>query len=153
MKITASEYLAMSATTKKKPGRYGQKTTVKTDQGKFDSQGEYSRWLFLQSLEAVGTITDLERQVKYPFRVYDFLIATYNADFRYRYRGELYVEDYKGNYLQEIFLLKVKMMQGFYQITVKLAQRIQVMPEDLVTVDQVRKKKALRAKARRTPSL
>lgn len=68
----------------------------------FDSSREADRWLELKRLEESGTITDLQRQVKFeliPTQKIDGRVKerpiTYIADFTY-YRGGAYVvEDVK----------------------------------------------------------
>ena len=82
--------------------KYGNKK-VSTEEGTFDSKGEYARWLFLKDAERRGEIKDLQRQVRFslvpPVRYYKTVQlktkakqverlwtqeVTYTADFVYR---------------------------------------------------------------------
>lgn len=47
-----------------KTGRYKHKV-IETEDGKFDSKSELERWKYLKSLEDIGVIRDLQRQVTY----------------------------------------------------------------------------------------
>ncbi len=96
-------------------GKYGNKTFMTSD-GKFDSKGEYERWLYLRDLERRGYITDLRRQVVFSlFPAEKIMVArslktktswqersaapaySYIADFAYKnLDGTFTVEDFKG---------------------------------------------------------
>lgn len=90
---------------------------VKTSEGVFDSQREYSRWCELKLLERVGEISDLRRQVKFVLipsqRVGSKVIereCAYKADFVYTTpSGEQVVEDSKGVRTPE-YIIKRKLM-------------------------------------------
>jgi hypothetical protein len=117
MNLTAAEYKALNAPTKK--GRYGSNKRIKTDEGNFDSKGEYSRWCALKQFQKRGEITELERQVEFPFIHNDLLICIYVADFTYAVSDALRVEDFKGRIITPEFRMKWKMMEAFYGITVR----------------------------------
>ena len=44
--------------------KYGN-NVIQTEDGKFDSQREYTRWCELKLLQRAGEISDLQRQVKF----------------------------------------------------------------------------------------
>ena len=94
--------------------KYGNKK-VTTDEGTFDSKGEWRRWCFLKEAQQNGEIHGLRRQVTYKLipplsyfkkvhlKTKDKLVervwtreVTYTADFVYEYMGETIVEDFKG---------------------------------------------------------
>ena len=83
----------------------------------FDSVKEYKRFCDLTLLEKAGTITDLQRQVKFtliPSQRYDGKVVerpcTYVADFVYKdENGNTVVEDTKG-YRTKDYVIKRKMM-------------------------------------------
>lgn len=89
---------------------------VKTEEGRFDSQGEFRRWRELQLLERGGAIEDLKRQVKLPIKVNGRHIAFYVADFVYKDGKRKVVEDYKSPATAKLpdFRLKWKLMQALY---------------------------------------
>lgn len=83
----------------------------------FDSVKEYRRWCELSLLEKAGTITDLDRQVKFtliPSQRYDGKVVerpcTYVADFVYKdENGSTVVEDTKG-FRTKDYVIKRKLM-------------------------------------------
>ena len=92
----------------------------------FDSVKEYRRFCDLSLLEKAGTITDLERQVKFVLipaqyeRIFDAKTrrwkekcvereCSYIADFVYYENGEIVVEDVKGFKTPE-YRIKRKLM-------------------------------------------
>lgn len=103
---------------------------------KFDSKKEYNRFCELSLLEKAGTITDLQRQVKFllipeqrlPDRVgvrggiYKGLVlerkCCYIADFVYQKDGKTVVEDTKG-YRTSDYIIKRKLMLSVYGIRIK----------------------------------
>lgn len=91
----------------------------------FDSLKEYTRFCELKLMQRAGIITDLERQVKYELipaqRIDGKLVeraVTYVADFRYKEKGQIVVEDTKGFRTKE-YILKRKMMLHFHGIQIK----------------------------------
>lgn len=84
---------AIKAGTKR--SKYGAKKVVNED-GKFDSQEEYRRFLNLRLLERAGEIQNLRRQVRYPLQAGGIHISVYIADFVYTQNGVEVVEDSKG---------------------------------------------------------
>ncbi len=78
---------------------------------KFDSKGEYHRYLFLKAAQDDGLIHELKTQVPFKIVINDTLICKYIADFTYlkNETGLLVVEDFKG-VETAIFKLKKKLM-------------------------------------------
>jgi hypothetical protein len=103
------------------PGRnkYGA-TAVVVDGLRFDSKREAARWGELKLLQRAGLIAELERQIRYPMLVNDQLICTYVADFRYRDRGRIVVEDVKSAITRRepTYRLKVKLLKALHGIEV-----------------------------------
>lgn len=92
---------------------------IATEDGRFDSKAEYERWCELKLLAVAGQISNLRRQVAYPFVVNGTKICSYFADYVYTdstSQKEI-VEDCKGH-LTEVYLLKKKMMKAFYGIEI-----------------------------------
>ena len=103
-----------------KPSKYKNKKVVV--QGIiFDSQKEGYRYLELLSLEKAGIITNLERQVKYPFEVNNVKIGYYLADFAYKEGDKTYVEDVKSEFTRKlpVYRLKKKLMLACHGIEIK----------------------------------
>ena len=94
--------------------KYGN-VKVTTEDGTFDSKGEWKRWLFLKDAQLRGEIHGLRRQITYTLvppvhyvktihlKTKDKQVerlwtraVTYTADFVYYYNGERIVEDFKG---------------------------------------------------------
>ena len=102
----------------KKSGRI-KSHAIATDDGRFDSKAEYERWCELKLLLLAGQISNLRRQVPYPFFVNGKRICTYFADYVYTDSASQreIVEDCKGH-LTEVYLLKKKMMAAFYGIEI-----------------------------------
>lgn len=95
--------------------------------GWFDSIKEYNRWNELKVLESNGTISHLERQVKYDLLPKQLdkrgktveRAVNYKADFVYMDQyGVPIVEDVKGVKTKE-YILKRKMMLYFHGIRIK----------------------------------
>lgn len=101
---------------------------ISTDDGIFDSKKEYNRWLELKRMQDEGTITDLQRQVKYeliPKQMINGKVieraCTYTADFVYRFMGDLIVEDVKGyrkGAHYNVFTIKRKLMLWIHNIRI-----------------------------------
>lgn len=75
--------------------KYGAVRTER-DGIKFDSKLEASRWSMLRSLQILGHISDLDRQVKFPLLVSGVKLGDYIADFCYSEGGTTVIEDAKG---------------------------------------------------------
>lgn len=105
--------------------------------GRWDSNGEYQRWLFLRDQERQGFINNLQRQVKFvllPTQYRDEVVhlktkdkvvrrvaereVTYTADFVYEKDGKVVVCDFKG-YPNDRWPLKKAMMLYFHGIAVR----------------------------------
>lgn len=102
----------------------------------FDSKKEYKRFCELSLLEKAGTITDLQRQVKFLLipeqRLPDMVgvrggiykgrvlerKCCYIADFVYQKDGKTVVEDTKG-YRTSDYIIKRKLMLSVYGIRIK----------------------------------
>lgn len=97
--------------------KYGNKKTV-VDGIKFDSKKEAARWGILQLRERAGEIEHLELQPTYPIEVNGVHICKYIADFRYREKRKLVVEDCKGMKTR-IYSIKRKLMKAVYGIEIK----------------------------------
>ncbi len=96
--------------------KYGnRKTTV--DGITFDSVKEAARYSTLRLLERAGEITDLELQPTYVLDVNGHPVCRYRADFRYREKGRLVVEDVKG-FKTEEYRLKARLMKAIHGIEV-----------------------------------
>lgn len=78
----------------------------------FDSRKEASRWVILVALQRGGAISGLQRQVRFPIRVNDVVIARYVADFVYIEAGQRIVEDVKSKFTAKnpMYRLKKKCM-------------------------------------------
>jgi hypothetical protein len=101
-----------------KTGRIGvSKKQFRTLDGiAFDSKSEMKRYAELKILERAGVIQDLECQVKYVLQekfthpVYSNIREiAYWADFQYKERGKLVVEDCKGM-LTDAYAIKRKIL-------------------------------------------
>ena len=99
---------------------------VKTEEGTFDSMGEYARWQDLKLLQRAGVITGLKRQVKFELIPSTILpggkkqrAVTYVADFRYydSREGKWITEDFKGYQTKE-YKLKKKLVFYIYGIDI-----------------------------------
>jgi len=111
--------------TERRGQKYGNEKVA--DRGQtFDSKAEHRRFLFLESMQKAGEISDLRCQVEF-----ELIPATpkpgggnerptkYRADFTYRDRsGSLVVEDVKGAVTPE-FRIKRKLMLWRHGIEVK----------------------------------
>ena len=104
--------------------KYGAKK-VTIDGITFDSRKEANRWLELSSLERVGKVSNLQRQVKFELlpsqRVNGKVVeraVNYMADFVYEENGQKVVEDTKGFKTPE-YIIKRKLMLWVHQIQVK----------------------------------
>ena len=110
---------------------------MSTQDGEFDSKGEWQRWLVLKEAQDKGEISDLRRQVKYiliptQYKAVEVKLKTktkvvqrvaeheisYKADFVYEKDGETIVEDYKG-YPNDRWPYVKKMMLFFHGIAIR----------------------------------
>lgn len=120
--ITAKEYRKL----KHKPLKYRNKPIIYDNQ-KFDSIKEKDRYLFLKTLETVGEIKNLRRQVKYILlpKTKEQRETCYYADYVYAERngnGEWkdIVEDVKSSATKtQLFKLKKKLMKAKHNITIR----------------------------------
>lgn len=88
--------------------------------GIFDSQKEYRRWCDLKILEKAGQIQALDRQVRYELipKMGKNRPTTFIADFVYREKGKVVVEDAKG-FRTEVYRIKKKLMAWVHKIDVR----------------------------------
>ncbi len=122
--------------------------TVTTPEGKFDSVGEYERWLYLRDQQSRGYISDLRRQVVFPLFPAEKIAVTsvnkqtlkvsrkersaapaysYIADFAYRNLDDTFtVEDFKG-VRTAVYNLK---RAALYQLTGLLVAEVKAPGED-----------------------
>ena len=91
----------------------------------FDSKKEARRYTELLLLERAGAIRELRRQVKFeliPSQRYDGKVVerpcSYVADFVYREKGNLIVEDTKG-FRTTDYIIKRKLMLWVHGIRIK----------------------------------
>lgn len=98
----------------KKP-KFGNVKT-KIDGHVFDSAKEAGRYIQLRYRLIAGEITDLELQVKFKLS-----ICTYIADFVYKEKGLVVVEDVKSSHTRKlaVYRLKKKMMKNELGIEIK----------------------------------
>ena len=112
--MTVEEYRKLAA----KPAKYRNKRVVNAC-GRFDSVKEYDRWCELRSLELIGVIADLRRQVRYEIIPAQYgadgklleNAAVYTADFVYERNGDTVVEDVKGVRTKDYILRRKLMLQ------------------------------------------
>lgn len=99
---------------------------INSNDGKFDSQLEYYRWLELKTLERLGQIKELKRQEKFVLidkSKYGRQI-TYVADFTYMQGNVLVVEDTKSKATKtRVYTLKKRLMAERYGIVIKEVER------------------------------
>lgn len=108
-----------------RPSKY-HSSKVTTADGYFDSKKEYKRWCQLKKMQEDGTISGLERQVKYeliPSQRIDGKVVErgvrYTADFKYvTADGVTVVEDVKGVRTPE-YIIKRKLMLERHGIRIK----------------------------------
>lgn len=115
--ITAEEYKILTGQAKEKPKSKFRNQKVTTEDGRFDSKREASRWNVLRLEEKAGRITKLRRQVAFSLSVNGEHVAKYVADFVYERDGERIVEDAKG-FRTELYVMKRKLMAAVHGITI-----------------------------------
>lgn len=99
------------------------------DSIRFPSKAEANRYIILKAMQKSGEISNLMRQVPYPFRIGDrplrsknSRILKYIADFSYtNSHGKIVVEDVKGHQTQ-LSKLKIALTEAIYGITVELVK-------------------------------
>ena len=112
----------------------------------FDSEGERDRYIYLESCQRRGLISDLQRQVEFQLipDEYENYVAhlktkdklmkrkvftgvKYRADFVYKKDGKIVVSDYKGTAdskqmregaVDDVFFVKYKMMHSLLKIDI-----------------------------------
>ena len=95
---------------------------VQIDGFTFDSQREAERYSELKLMEKAGEITDLtvhpkiELQSGFYYKNERIRAITYEADFQYREKGNLIIEDVKGMETQA-FRIKWKLLQYKFRNT------------------------------------
>lgn len=82
-----------------------------------DSLRERDRCFVLEQRAALGDISDLRRQPRYPLLSDGMHVADYIADFEYCENGRLVVEDTKG-YRTATYRLKRRLMKAVYNIDI-----------------------------------
>lgn len=88
----------------------------------FDSKGEAGRWATLVLLEARGTITNLQRQVRFDLmaayvlegRIVQSKVGEYWADFTYDRDSKGIIEDFKGA-ITDLAAWKIRHMEAMGQ--------------------------------------
>lgn len=84
----------------------------------FASKKEAKRYWELCLLERLGTIKQLQLQVKYPIHIEGKLICTYIADFVYmNQHGDTITEDVKGM-ITPVYRIKKKLVEAIYKIKI-----------------------------------
>lgn len=103
-----------------RPNKYSAKKVI-TEEGVFDSRIEYKRWCELLTMQRVGLIAKLERQITFELVVNDIRIGRFTADHRYveLSTGQTIVEDVKGVMVRDVGL-RLRLMKAIYGIDVKL---------------------------------
>lgn len=101
--------------------KYKAKPTI-LDGIRFASKGEAMRYAELKFELAIGDISDLKLQPRFPLCVNGIKICTYVADFEYARSGQRIVEDFKGC-LTPMFSLKRKWMKAQYGIDILISRR------------------------------
>jgi hypothetical protein len=86
----------------------------------FDSALEARKWQELCTLQKIGAISDLQRQVKFDLSVNDVKVCGYIADFVYTENGQTVVFDAKGMILPE-FKIKAKLFKAIHGFDITLS--------------------------------
>lgn len=105
--MSPAEFQALRQKKVDRKNKFGNKK-IQTDDGAFDSQAEYARWLELKFIRQAGCIAHLERQK--PFQL---STCKYYSDFYYFdiAKQAWVVEDVKG-VRTDVYKLKKKMMKA-----------------------------------------
>ena len=83
----------------------------------FDSKREAGHWSQLVMRERAGSITDLQRQIRFELHVNGVKVCTYSPDFQYWEGERLIVADSKGM-KTAVYNLKKKMMDAEYGLEI-----------------------------------
>lgn len=90
----------------------------------FMSEAEHHRGMSLITLQIAGTISRLRFQPRYDLEVNGRKICTYIPDADYYEGGKLVCEDSKPqNFIDDLALVKIKLFEAIYGVTVKIPQR------------------------------
>ncbi len=103
-----------------KESKYHNKLTI-VEGIKFDSKKESQRYLDLRMMQKFGLISKLEIQKRYDFKINDFLVTYYKADFTYfNKEGKYIVEDVKSEITRKntVYRIKKKLMKAIYNIEI-----------------------------------
>lgn len=91
---------------------------------KFDSRGEYARWVDLRMMEKAGLITDLRLHPRYKLTAHGSHICDMIPDYQYRENGRLVVEDHKQPAtITPEFKLKAKLLLAEHGIEIRIVGR------------------------------
>lgn len=90
----------------------------------FMSEVEHKRGMLLLTMQRAGTITRLRFQPRYDLVVNGQKVGVYTADVEYYEAEKLVVEDTKPEkFIDDFALLKIKLFEAIYGLTVKIPQR------------------------------
>lgn len=110
------------------PRKYNNKVTY-ADGHRFDSHGEYGRWLQLKAREEKGEISELRVHPKYELRAYPYCledgpkkVAKIIPDFEYWENGKLVTEDFKG-VITSTWRLKAKIFKANYGREIRVVRK------------------------------
>lgn len=115
--LTEKDYNRIIGKTKK----YRNEEVTTTD-GKFDSKLEYYRWCELKTLERLGEIFELKRQVRFVLidKSKHGREIVYVADFAYYKNRKLVVEDTKSKATKTpLYRLKKRLLAEKYEIEIR----------------------------------
>jgi hypothetical protein len=95
---------------------------------KFDSTGEYERWLCLDMLLMKNKIQNLELQPKFDLIVNGQKVGTWTGDFAYFQDNERIVEDFKGYMAPtdpntQLWKLKTAIVEAEYGVKVRVVTK------------------------------
>lgn|SRR5574344_1514347 len=92
---------------------------TKVDGIVFDSKKEAMHYLYLKGLEKQGTITELQLQPKFEYKLRKKKMFTYIADFAYKDEFGWHVVNVKG-VRTPVFNLKKKIIEAEYEIEIEI---------------------------------
>lgn len=121
MRKQVEEKLRIPSKVVKPEAKYRAKPT-EVDGQRFASKREAKRFQTLEAMQFAGNISDLRTQTSFDLTVNGQLICRYIADFTYRQRGALVVEDSKGmrkGVPYQLFKLKAALMRAIHGINVR----------------------------------
>lgn len=99
-----------------RPAKYGNRKTL-VDGVTFASAREAKRYGELKLLQRAGEISELSLQPKFELGINGVKVCAYHADFSYKCKGLVVVEDSKG-FETQVFKLKRKLMKAVHGIEV-----------------------------------